>query len=253
MSPTDGVDAGRVVIVTGAAGGVGSALTTEFVQSGATVALVDRDHEALARVMRRLGPSAHLFPIPADLADPSDCHLAIETTLSKLGRIDALVNNAALLRAGPFTTFSVDEFDQLVAVNMRAPFLLCQSAFAWMGEHGGGRIVNVASVGARDGGGSLDVAAYTATKTAILGLTKALAKFGAPLGILVNAVVPGGIDTAMVAGPNSGGDDRPRPQIPIGRLSSPTEIAKLIRWLCSAENTYCVGASIDINGGRYLS
>jgi 3-oxoacyl-[acyl-carrier protein] reductase len=86
-----------------------------------------------------------------------------------------------------------------------------------------------------------------------LGLTKALAKFGAPLGILVNSVLPGGIDTAMVAGDKSGGADRPRPEVPIGRLSSPSEIAKLIRWLCSVENTYCVGASIDINGGRYLS
>jgi NAD(P)-dependent dehydrogenase (short-subunit alcohol dehydrogenase family) len=248
-----GADEGRIVVVTGAAGGVGSALTAEFARTGATVVMADHDRAGLDRVVCQLGASAPVLPIVTDLRDPSACHALIETAVSELGRVDALVNNAALLRSGPFDTFGVEEFDEMVAVNMRAPFLLCQSAFSWMESNGGGRIVNVASVGARDGGGALSVAAYTATKSAILGLTKALAKFGAPLGILVNSVLPGGIDTAMVAGDKSGGADRPRPEVPIGRLSSPSEIAKLIRWLCSVENTYCVGASIDINGGRYLS
>jgi 3-oxoacyl-[acyl-carrier protein] reductase len=225
----------------------------EFARTGATVVMADHDRAGLDRVVCQLGASAPVLPIVTDLRDPSACHALIETAVSELGRVDALVNNAALLRSGPFDTFGVEEFDEMVAVNMRAPFLLCQSAFSWMESNGGGRIVNVASVGARDGGGALSVAAYTATKSAILGLTKALAKFGAPLGILVNSVLPGGIDTAMVAGDKSGGADRPRPEVPIGRLSSPSEIAKLIRWLCSVENTYCVGASIDINGGRYLS
>ncbi|HXA31401.1 MAG TPA: SDR family NAD(P)-dependent oxidoreductase [Acidimicrobiales bacterium] len=242
-----------MVIVTGAAGGVGSALSAQLVQSRTIVVLADHDRQGLDRLVGQLGAGASVLPIVTDLRDPSACHALIETAVSELGRIDALVNNAALLRSGPFGTFEVEDFDEMVAVNIRAPFLLCQSAFGWMENNGGGRIVNVASVGARDGGGALSVAAYTATKSAILGLTKALAKFGAPLGILVNSVLPGGIDSAMVAGDRSGGADRPRPEVPIGRLSSPVEIAKLIAWLCSPENTYCVGASIDINGGRYLS
>ena len=108
-----------------------------------------------------------------------------------------------------------------------------------MAEHGGGRIVNIASVGARDGGGSLDVAAYTTVKSGLLGMTKAFAKFGAPKGILVNTVLPGGIATQMITA-SAGDAERRRPDVPIGRLADPAEIARLVCWLCQrGEHILC--------------
>jgi NAD(P)-dependent dehydrogenase (short-subunit alcohol dehydrogenase family) len=241
-----------VVLVTGAAGGVGGALVEAFVARGASVVATDIDVSRLpASVVHRPGAGS-VTTIAADLSDPQACRDLIAHAVVQFGRLDALVNNAALLRMAPLASFSIDAFDEMVAVNLRAPFVLTQAAFEWMSEHGGGRIVNIASVGARDGGGSLDVAAYTTVKSGLLGMTKAFAKFGAPMGILVNTVLPGGIATPMIAAA-AGDADRRRPDVPIGRLADPAEIARLVCWLCSPENTYCAGASIDINGGRYLS
>jgi NAD(P)-dependent dehydrogenase (short-subunit alcohol dehydrogenase family) len=238
------------VLVTGAAGGVGSALVAELVHRGATVMATDIDDHRLAEVTARHPPDSAI-PVPADLTDPSSCRGLVDRVTASRGRLDAVVNNAALLRSGALDSFPVEAFDEMVAVNLRAPFLISQVAFGWMADHGGGRIVNVASVGARDGGGSLDVAAYTTVKSGLLGMTKAFAKFGAPHGILVNTVLPGGIDTAMIATARADSTRR-RDDIPAGRLATPSEIAHLICWLCSHENTYCAGAAIDVNGGRYL-
>jgi 3-oxoacyl-[acyl-carrier protein] reductase len=241
--------AGRHAIVTGAARGLGLAVVERLLEEGAHVAACDVDDAGLAAASETWSSSANWLVVDVDLADARACEALVPQVAADLGPVDILVNCAAVLHRKPMEELAIDEFDHIVWVNLRAPFILARAAMPGMRERRWGRIVNVASIAARTGGSS-DVAAYAASKGGLVALTKALAKVGAPDNVLVNAVLPAGIDTPMLhEGFSPETLDQIRGQIPLGRLAQPEEMAEPVVWLTSDAASYLSGASIDVNGG----
>jgi NAD(P)-dependent dehydrogenase (short-subunit alcohol dehydrogenase family) len=239
---------GRVALVTGAAGGLGAAVAVLLARQGRRVAMVDIDTESLARQAATIGDGA--TPIRGDLASVEECERVVAETIERLGRVDILVNCAAILARTPLEDADASAFARIFDTNCRSVFFLCRAAMRDMESRGFGRIVNVTSVGVHVGGYSITSAMYEATKGAVEVLTKTFARYAAPKGITVNAVAPGGMRTRMIL------DETPRGVlesfergIPIGRLADPEEVAHVVAFLASDKASYVVGATLDVNGG----
>ncbi len=226
---------GRVALVTGSARGIGRAVAEALDRAGHEVIGVDRIRQDSAFLARM---------IEADLADP-----AVPVQIARdVGRVDVLVNNAAVLISKEFSATAVADFDLTMAVNLRAPFLLCQAFAPGMAAAGWGRIINVASISARTGGRS-QVSAYAASKAGLVSLTRSLARELGPSGTTVNAVAPGAIETAMVEGLAPELRGRFVSEIPLGRFARPEEVASVVSFLAGDGASWVTGATIDVNGG----
>jgi 3-oxoacyl-[acyl-carrier protein] reductase len=225
----------RTALVTGSARGIGLAIAQQLNDDGIRVVgadILDQD----------VGPCSEV--VHADLADPA----VPEQLLNDHGPFDVLVNNAALFIHQPIADVTVDDFDRQMAINLRANFLLSQTAAPVMAERGWGCIVNLSSVGARTGGVSQS-AVYNATKAGIISLTKNFARnFGAS-GVTANAIAPGAVDSFMTSHVSEADRTAYEAQIPLGRFSEPHEIAAVVGFLVSDAAGYINGAVIDVNGG----
>jgi NAD(P)-dependent dehydrogenase (short-subunit alcohol dehydrogenase family) len=196
-----------------------------------------------------LPATAGIVALPADLSEVSACAHLVADVVAAFGRIDVLVNNAALLSQLPVASITADDFDRVIAINLRAPFFLAQASLVEMRKRRFGRIVNIASMAARTGGAS-DAFVYAASKAGLVALTKALARTAASDGVLANAILPANIDTSMLQtgfGPEHAGEVVR--QIPLGRLAAPEEVAELVLWLASDACSYVTGAGYEIAGG----
>jgi 2-deoxy-D-gluconate 3-dehydrogenase len=236
---------GQVAIVTGASRGLGAAMAVALAEAGADVALVARgDLGETAAAIERAGRRA--IAVQADLAD-RDAPAAI---LAQVGRADILVNNAGIIRRAPALEFSDDDWDDVIDVNLRSAFVLSRGfARNLVARSSGGRIINIASMLSFQGG--IRVPAYTAAKSGLLGLTRALANELAPLGINVNAIAPGYMATdnteALRADPTRSRDILAR--IPAGRWGTPQDLAGAVVFLASSASAYMHGAVIPVDGG----
>jgi NAD(P)-dependent dehydrogenase (short-subunit alcohol dehydrogenase family) len=241
-------DATHVAIVTGAAGGLGSAIVRAIAPACKVVVAVDLDG---AKVLDAVGTGVqNVAPYAADLGDWPACEKVIADTVSTHGRIDVLVNSAAILRRTEPEDVDESVFQHIFDVNCRSAFVLMRGALRDMETRGWGRIVNVTSIGVHTGGYSLTSAIYEATKAAVGNFTRTFARYGAPLGILVNSVAPGGMRTPMLTvGTPPELLKKVEADIPVGRLAEPDEVAGVIAYLASASNTYASGATFDVNGG----
>lgn len=242
--------AGRVAIVTGAARGLGRAAAERLHQQGASVAVHVRDLGRAAAVADALGDRA--FAVDGDLAHEGVPAAIVRRTVERFGRVDVLVNNAALPLTTRFEQISAEEWRRALEVNMTAPFLLIQAAVPHMKAQGYGRVVNVSSTAGRMVS-TLGGAHYTASKTGLLGLTRAAAKELGKYGITVNAVCPGMIDTELTR--ESASSERLvslAQGFPVPRLGTAREVADLICFAASEEAGYITGASFDINGGDLM-
>jgi 3-oxoacyl-[acyl-carrier protein] reductase len=239
--------AGRVALVTGGARGIGEAIGRVLAQHGAGVILGDVDGAAAEAAATGIGCDS----VPLDVRSGASFGAAIEATVERHGSLDILVNNAALTIRRPFLEIGEDEWDEVLAVNLRGVFLGCRLAGPQMQQRGFGRIVNISSL-AGQAGGLVNGAHYAASKGGILALTKVVARELAPHGVTVNAVAPAAIDGPVMA-------ELPKEQvealagsIPVGRLGTPADVAALVAYLASDAAAFITGATFDVNGGLLM-
>ena len=242
--------AGRVAIVTGAARGLGRAVAARLHERGASVAVNVRDEERAALAAREIGEA--VLPLAGDVAIDGVPEAIVNLTLDRFGRVDILINNAALPLTTRFEGISPEEWRRVLEVNLTAPFLLMQAALPAMKRQGYGRVVNISSTAGRMVS-TLGGAHYTTSKTGLLGLTRAAAKELGRYGITVNAVCPGMIDTELTRDSASPEQlERLAQGYPVPRLGTPLEVADLICFAASERAGYITGASLDINGGDLM-
>lgn len=238
--------AGRVVVVTGGARGIGHRIAARLVASGATVALWDQNAELAESAAADLGP-AHAFAV--DVADDASVRSAANQTAAGLGRIDGLVNSAGITGAvKPVVDYDEAEWSRVIAVNLTGTFNCCRHVVPIMLRNDYGRIVNVSSVAGKEGNPNL--AAYSAAKAGVLGLTKSLGKELATTGIAVNAITPTTANTPILEGLTEEFIEYMRVRIPRERFVELDEIASMVAWLLSEENSFTTAATFDLSGGR---
>ncbi|MGQ9614532.1 SDR family NAD(P)-dependent oxidoreductase [Chloroflexus sp.] len=237
---------GRTAVVTGAGRGIGYAIATAFVEHGAQVALLDRD-PAVVLAAERLGDQAQ--GVVANVAIAAEINTAINHVLHQWGRIDILVNNAAVLSSAPFLELTPAEWERTLAVNLTAIYHTCRVVVPAMMATGYGRLITIASVAGKRGGGILGNAAYSAAKAGAIGLTKALARELAPHGITANTICPGPVETPLLSVMTPELRERAQRLIPLGRFALPAEVAAAAVFLASAEASFITGETIDVDGG----
>jgi len=239
--------AGRHAVVTGGAAGLGFGIAQRLIASGGSVTLWDRDEAAAAKACSALGAKA--FAVKVDVAQQPSVAAAVAATLAHAPRIDALVNSAGI--TGPnvkLWDYPADDWRQVMDVNINGVFLCCREVVAQMRTQGYGRIVNIASVAGKEG--NPNASAYSASKAAVIALTKSLGKELADTGIRVNCVTPAAVKTAIF--------DQMTPEhiafmlskIPMGRFGTVEEIAAMVGWLCTEDCSFSTGAVFDLSGGR---
>jgi len=243
---------GKVALVTGAGSGIGLATAKAFVEAGASVVLADSHEEAVRAAAEQLiAGGRKALAIRCDVTDDAQVASMIERTMSSFGRIDAAFNNAGVMQRRVETAeISGDEWDRVMAINLRGVWICMKYELRQMLRQGSGAIVNCSSIGGVIG--VAGVAAYHAAKHGVIGLTKTAALEYAARGIRINAVCPGSINTPMVQS-MTGGDPKVLAEMvkdePIGRLGEPEEIAAAVLWLCSPGASYVVGHALLVDGG----
>ncbi|MCK8687909.1 SDR family oxidoreductase [Pseudomonas umsongensis] len=246
--------AGRVVLVTGAGGGIGTAIAQLYCEEGARVALVDFDEVKVQEQAALLRAAGHVVEwAKADVANFEECVAACDQLAAKLGPIDTLINNAGVSpkhngAPAPIWTMSPEEWERVVGINLTGSFNLVRALTPSMVERRFGRIVNMSSVA---GSAFLPIVAahYSATKAAIIGFTRHLAGELGPLGITANALAPGRIETPLLKTVSAEANELVVQETPLRRLGTPLEVARAACFLTSNESEFVTGQVVDVAGG----
>lgn len=238
---------GRHAVITGGAAGLGFAIAQRTIASGGTVTLWDFDAAALESAVAKLGAAAD--GVKVDVSRHDSAVHAVAMTLAARGRIDCLVNSAGI--TGPNTKvweYPVDAWAQVMNVNLNGLFHCCREVVPVMRQQNYGRIVNIASVAGKDG--NPNASAYSASKAAVMALTKSLGKELADTGVRVNCVTPAAVKTAIFDQMSAEHIAFMLSKIPMGRFGTPEEIAAMVCWLCTEDCSFSTGAVFDLSGGR---
>ena len=246
--------AGKTAIVTGGAGGIGRATALLFAGEGAAVSVVDLNQEAGVEVAREIsaGGGRAIFE-RADVTRAADCKRVVEHTVKEFGSIHVLFNNAGIIRRASVIEISEEDWDRVMAVNVKSVFLMCREVIPIMAKGGGGSIINAASGWGLVGGAR--AAAYCASKGAVVLLTKAMAIDHGGQKIRVNCICPGDTDTAMLRsearqlGKAEGRFLSESAKRPLGRVGTPEEIAQAALYLASASSSFVTGSALVVDGG----
>ena len=240
---------GKVALVTGASRGIGAAIAKRLGAEGAAVGITYSSNPAAADavVAEIIANGGRAVAIEADSADPAAVQRAVEHTVEQFGGLDILVNNAGIMVHGAIDTYALGDFDRMLAVNVRAPFIAIQAALKHMPR--GGRVINIGSnVAHRSPVGGSTV--YTMTKSAITGLTRALVHELGARGITINSIDPGPTRTDMTRASLDGARrEMINAMLPIGRVGEPEEVAAMVAYLAGGETGYVTGARVVIDGG----
>lgn len=248
----------RTAVVTGGGSprGIGRALAHRLAGEGWAVAVLDLDAAAAASVARELAAD-HGRPalgLRADVADPASVDAAATAVEEQLPPVVGVANLAGIPSPTPFLDTTVEEWDRVFAVNTRGTFLVTQRLLPGMLDRGLGRVVSASSISAQRGGGTYSKVAYSASKAAVIGFTRALAREVSPLGVTVNCVAPGPVDTDIMGGPLT---DERRAQMAqdtlVGRVGTVADVAALMAFLLGPDSGYITAATYDVNGGLQVS
>ncbi|WP_226781028.1 SDR family NAD(P)-dependent oxidoreductase [Oceaniglobus trochenteri] len=237
----------RTAIVTGGAQGIGGAVAARLAEGGARVALWDMDEDLARETAEKLGNGA--IAVKCNVADWANVQAAFDTTLDTFGRVDILVNSAGIAGSNaPVADYDVAEFARIVDINLNGTFLVNKAVVKQMTTQNYGRIVNIASVAGKEG--NPNASAYSASKAGVIGFTKSLGKELAGHDIAVNCVTPAAARTRIFDQMAQEHIDYMLSKIPRGRFLELDEAAKMIVWLCSADNSFTTGSAFDLSGGR---
>jgi 3-oxoacyl-[acyl-carrier protein] reductase len=241
----------KVALVTGASQGIGRATALVLAESGAKVALAARSRDKLEALAREIeGAGRKALVVPMDVAEAAQIKAGFQQTLAHFGRLDILVNNAALARDGLAIRMKLEDWETVLRTNLTGAHLCIQQALAPMIKQRSGRIINITSVVAETG--NAGQANYVAAKAGLIGLTRAIAVELASRNITVNAVAPGFITTPMTDPlPDKVKEDM-KARIPLGRFGTERDVAAAITFLASDEAAYITGHVLDVNGGMYM-
>ena len=249
MNPFD--LSGRVAIVTGGNGGIGLGMAQGLAAAGAAVVIAARNRDKSAAAAAALGAAgAKAAFVPLDVADPGSCRAMVAQAVEHFGRLDILVNNAGMSIRKPPETYTDDEWRLVLDTNLNGLFACCQAAHAPMRRQGGGKIVNIGSMMSIFGGAY--AAAYSASKGAVVQLTRSLATAWAKDNIQVNAVLPGWIDTELTRDARAqvpGLNERILNRTPAGRWGVPEDLAGIAVFLAARASDFVTGAAIPVDGG----
>lgn len=244
----------KTVIITGAAAGIGAASAALFAGEGAQIVAVDIDHERLSLVANQLEKSGFAcLAVTADVSQRRDVENVVGTATDRFGRIDILFNNAGIVPTGTLEATSEEQWDRAVAINLKSMYLFCRSVIPLMKAQGGGVILNTASATALRA--VVDRACYTATKAAVIGLTKSMAVDYVSHNIRVNCICPGTVDTPSLAGRLAAFPDPEQARKafmarqPMGRFGTSDEIAQAALYLVSPDSQFVTGVAFPIDGG----
>lgn len=240
---------GKVALITGGSRGLGAGMAVALAEAGADIVSIQHssDTEALAKRITSVG--RQFLPLMLDIGAETAAIEALDAALARFGQVDILVNNAGVQRRAPATEFSIEDWDTVLNINLRAVFLFCQIFGRQMLQQGSGKIINIASLLSFQGG--LTIPAYTASKHAIAGLTKALCNEWASRGVNVNAIAPGYMDTELNAAlrADTQRERQINERIPAGRWGTPEDMAGAVVFLASPASAYLHGQMIVVDGG----
>ncbi len=240
---------GRIAVVTGGAQGIGFAIASRLLQSGAAVSLWDRDADTLHQAAGQLQAAGRVSSAVVDVTDPAAVQQAADATVQQQGTIDILVANAGI--AGPnhkLWDYPIDAWKQVMDINLSGVFYCCRAVVPHMIRRNYGRIVNVASIAGKEG--NPNASAYGASKAGVIALTKSLGKETAERNISVNCITPAAARTHIFDQLTKEFIDFMLAKIPRGRFLEVHEVASMVAWLVSEENSFTTGAVFDLSGGR---
>ncbi len=244
----------RVALITGGMGGLGETISTKMADAGYRVAVTYSPSNKTADQWRAdMKAKGYAFEaVPCDVTDYDSCKACIDKVVKDIGPVDILVNNAGITKDTTFRKMDKAAWDAVIRTNLDSVFNMTKHVYDGMMDRGWGRIINVSSVNGSKG--AFGQTNYAAAKAGMHGFTKSLALESARKGVTVNTISPGYIGTKMVTAiPKEILDSKILPQIPVGRLGKPEEIAGLIIYLCSEEAAFVTGANIAINGGQHMA
>ena len=240
----------KTAVVTGAARGIGKAIAQRLYNDGAEVILLDISGEEARAAAESIDPTGKRAQGAAcNVASAEDVTSVFQGIVDKHGKVDILVNNAGITRDAMFHKMSQEQWDQVLDVNLNGVFHCCKAVIGPMREQNYGKIVNLASVSAF---GNIGQTNYGATKAAVIGFTKCLAKEAARNGVTVNAIAPSYVDTDMLRAVPDSVLEKFKSAIPMGRLGTPEELAAVTAFLCSDDSSFVTGECIVVSGGSYM-
>ncbi len=237
-------------IITGAARGIGKAIAAQFVNMGGRAVIVDVNEEQAKETAQELG---NAVAYAVDLGDTDAVKTVFNQIIADMGKVDVLINNAGIVNTTEFGELTLEEWDKVLAVDLTAPFLTCQILFNHMKDNGGGRIVNIASVAGKVGGGFLGTAAYGAAKAGLISLTKSVAKAGSAYNVYCNSLCPSYTKTPMVTILQGEREAKVLDQINLHRPASPDEMANSILFLASDAASFVQGENLNCDGGLLMN
>ncbi len=241
---------GKTAIITGSGRGIGRAIALAMAAQGANIVVNDVNMESADEVVAEIeAMGRQAIAVKADVTAEEQVLAMVEACINRFGKLDILVNNAGIIQTAPVTEIDGKDWDRVMEVNLKGVFLCCKAVLAPMKAQHGGKIVNIASVAGKRGGGLLGNSCYSASKGGVIAFTKSLARESGPFGINVNAITPAFTDTEMTRSIAPDKKEFIIKMLPLGRVGQPADIAGAVCFLASSMSDYMTGEIMDVDGG----